>query len=167
MARTLSALAGMMFLMPMATAAQEVCTLCRPASSADERPLSIEIASNLVFSRLALTGKGDAQAAIDPQTGAKRTAGGVVDLGGNAIQGRARITGMPNRAVRVSFPDTVTMTSTTGGTAVLTDFATDLPPWPVLDDSGSLEFGFGGSLRLSGPVGGALRGRIPISVDYN
>ena len=83
-----------------------------------EQPLVIEILSGLTFSRLALTGKGQASAAIDPQTGEKRTDGGVVDLGGMAVEGRARITGEPHRSVRVTFPGSVTMTSTTGGTAV-------------------------------------------------
>lgn len=132
-----------------------------------EQPLVIEILSGLTFSRLALTGKGQASAAIDPQTGEKRTDGGVVDLGGMAVEGRARITGEPHRSVRVTFPGSVTMTSTTGGTAELSDFATDLPAWPVLDAGGFLEFSFGGRLKMTGPVGGSLRGRIPISVDYN
>ncbi len=80
---------------------------------------------------------------------------------------RARITGSPNRAVREILPGTVTMTAQGGGEAVLTDFVTDLPPWPVLDSAGQLEFAFGGSLVLRGAVGGALRGRIPITVEYN
>jgi Domain of unknown function (DUF4402) len=137
------------------------------AAPGAEQPLVIEILSGLTFSRLALTGKGQASAAIDPQTGAKRTDGGVVDLGGMAVEGRARITGEPHRSVRVTFPGSVTMTSTTGGTAELSEFTTDLPAWPVLDAGGFLEFSFGGRLKMAGPVGGSLRGRIPISVDYN
>lgn len=132
-----------------------------------EQPLVIEILSGITFSRLALTGKGQASAAIDPQTGEKRTDGGVVDLGGMAVEGRARISGEAYRGVRVTFPGSVTMTSTTGGTAELSDFTTDLPAWPVLDAGGFLEFSFGGRLKMTGPVGGSLRGRIPISVDYN
>lgn len=146
-------------------AAQERCLLCEPDAAA-ERPLVIEIHSNLVFSRLALIGKGEASAALDPQTGRKAVSG-MVDLGGQAVQGRARIVGSPNRAVRVILPGSVTMTSQAGGEAMLTDFVTDLPPWPVLDSAGQLEFAFGGSLVLRGPVGGALRGRIPITVEYN
>ena len=41
------------------------------------------------------------------------------------------------------------------------------PAWPVPDSSGNLEVSFGASLRLSGPVGGNLRERFPISVKYN
>lgn len=166
-----NALLAVMALLSAATpaAAQEKCALCFEAETPEsrERPLSIEIFSGLTFSRLALTGQGDASAAIDLQTGQKKTDGGIMDLGGQAVQGRARITGMPRRAIRVTLPGSVTMNSTTGGTAELTDFLTDLPPWPVLDESGTLEFSFGGKLKLSGPVGGSLRGRIPISVDYN
>lgn len=148
-------------------AAQESCALCRAGGENQEQPVAIEIFSGLTFSRLALTGDGQASAEIDPQTGEKRTSGGIVNLGGSAVQGRGRITGTPGRAVRVDLPSSVIMTSTTGGTAELTDFVTDLPSWPVLDAGGSLEFSFGGKLRINGPIGGNLRGRIPISVDYN
>lgn len=147
-------------------AAQDGCTLCAGSKESSERPLTIEIHSNIVFSRLALIGKGDATAALDPQTGRKAVSG-MVDLGGQAVQGRARIVGTPHRAVRVIMPGSVTMDSQAGGKAELTDFVTDLPSWPVLDASGQLEFAFGGSLVVRGPVGGALRGRIPITVEYN
>lgn len=152
----------------LAGAAVPPCALCGPgeAGRADQ-PLSIEIDSGLTFSRLALVGRGDASAQIDPQTGEKRVEGGLIDLGGAAVQGHARITGAPNRAVRITFPASVVMTAQGGGTAELTDFSTDLPPWPVLDSSGGLEFSFGGRLVLRGNAAGALRGRIPISVDYN
>ena len=148
--------------------AQEACSLCIAADQANdsERPLTIEIEADLVFSRLALSGKGQGTAAIDPQSGRKAVSG-MVDLGGQAVQGRARIQGEPHRAVRIILPGSVTMTSAGGGTAELTDFVTDLPAWPVLDAYGQLEFAFGGTMVLQGPVGGALRGRLPISVEYN
>lgn len=148
--------------------AQDACSLCMSAGTGNEkeRPLTIEIASDLVFSRLALSGKSQGSVAIDPQSGRKAVSG-MVDLGGQAVQGRARIQGEPHRAVRIILPGSVTMTSAGGGTAELTDFVTDLPAWPVLDAHGQLEFAFGGTMVLHGPVGGALRGRLPISVEYN
>jgi len=149
-------------------AAQDACSLCTSpdGGTVAERPLTIEIYADLVFSRLALSGSGQGTAAIDPQSGRKAVSG-MVDLGGQAVQGRARIFGQPHRAVRIILPGSVTMTSAGGGTAELTDFATDLPAWPVLDAFGQLEFAFGGTMVLRGPVGGALRGRLPISVEYN
>jgi hypothetical protein len=134
---------------------------------ANEPPLTIEIGSGLTFSRLALTGKDGGSAAIDPQSGARSTDGGLVALGGMAVQGRARITGVPLRAVRVDLPRTVTMSTANGGEAILTDLATDLPAWPTLDATGTLEFSFGGRLTVPAGASGRLRGRIPISVDYN
>lgn len=162
-------LTSVLALIAVPGAAADTCALCfdhEPASPG-ERPLTIEIDAGLTFSRLALTGKGEASAEIDAQTGQKRTSGGIVDLGGTAVQGRARINGVPHRAVRIELPPSVAMTSTSGAAAELTDFTTDLPPNPVLDAGGSLEFAFGGRLRIDGPAGGSLRGRIPISVDYN
>jgi len=154
-------------IVPAQALARPDCHACGSGSVADEEiPVSIEIFSNLVFSRLAVVGRKEASAAIDPQTG-RKSVSGMVDLGGQAIQGRARITGMPHRAVRVILPGSVTMTGQGGGKAVLVDLVTDLPPWPVLDPAGMLEFSFGATLVIDGPAGGAMRGRIPIGVEYN
>jgi hypothetical protein len=147
--------------------AQNTCSLCQGSAATTDQPLEIEIFSDLVFSRMALTGNGQASAEIDAQTGRKSTQGGLIDLGGESVQGRGKITGTPGRAVRLTLPSSVTMTSATGGTAQLADFVTDLPAYPVLGADGTLEFSFGGRLRISGTVGGNLRGRVPITVDYN
>lgn len=149
--------------------AQETCTLCIADPHADpaQRPLEIEITAGLEFSRLALTGHGTGEATIDPQTGSKHTDGEMMDLGGFAVQGKGRITGAPNKPVRIELPPQVTMTSSTGTTAVLKDFVTDLPAFPVLDGGGALEFSFGGRIEVTGPTGGTFRGSIPITVDYN
>ncbi len=152
--------------------AQEECILCNaaPGSAAErtgERPLQIEITTNLAFSRLALTGRGEPTVSIDPATGERRTSTGVVPLGGISFQGRARITGAPGRAVRIDMPRTIRMSSSTGGSAELSQIETDLPTWPVLDANGALEFSFGGEMRVEGTAGGVLRGQIPITVDYN
>lgn len=171
MARLACIAAAFALLLPAApVAADSACALCfgnEEAQNRGERPLTIEITSGLTFSRLALTGHGSASAEIDPVTGEKRTSGGIISLGGTSVQGRARISGMPHRAVRVTMPPSITMTSSTGGIAELSEFTTDLPANAVLDMAGNLEFSFGGTLKLKGPVGGSLRGRIPISVDYD
>ncbi|MDE2596098.1 MAG: DUF4402 domain-containing protein [Sphingomonadales bacterium] len=161
-------LALMLLACPAPGAAQD-CALCFGSGpgEAGARPLSIEITSDLTFSRMALTGQGEGSASIDPQTGSRRVEGGMVELGGVTVQGHGRITGEPNRRVRVEMPASVSMSTSQGGTAELTDLTTDLPAWPMLDATGSLEFSFGGRLRMRGNMGGNLRGRIPISVDYN
>ncbi len=155
--------------LPAPAMAQVGCALCFDSGrqAAGERPLTIEITTDLAFSRLALGAQGDGSASIDPQTGARAVAGGMVDLGGVTVQGRGRITGTPGRAVRIDLPPRITMNAETGATAELTDLTTDLPAWPVLDGNGTLEFSFGGHMRVRGQVGGNFRGRIPISVDYN
>lgn len=174
MRRLLSLLAGLC-LLPLAdgAAAQDACILCAPSDGdaapdqPAERPLTIEITTDLAFSRMALTGRGQGSAVIDPQTGARRVAGNVVALGGMAVRGSGRITGTPGRAVRVDIPQRIVMSAGSGATAELESLVTDLPAYPVLDASGVLEFSFGGELRISGDAGGVFRGRIPISVDYN
>jgi hypothetical protein len=59
------------------------------------------------------------------------------------------------------------MSSADGGRAELISFTTNLPARPVLDARGELEFTFGARLVVHSGKGGNLRGRIPISVDYN
>ena len=145
------------------------CKLClaAQASAEDQVPLRIEIEGGMEFSRLALSGKGDGSALLDPQSGAKRVDQGLIDLGGYAVTGRARVSGAPSRSVRIVLPPSVTMRTPDGGTAELTDLATDLPAMPMLDANGALEFAFGGRLRVSGAAAGNFRGRIPIGVEYD
>ena len=154
--------------LPAPLSAQETCRLCYSSGGeSGDHPLAIEIHADLSFSRLALSGSGSGSAEIDPATGAKRTTGALIDLGGMAVQGRGIITGEPGRAVRVDLPGQVTMSTPEGDTAELVDFRTDLPDFPRLDASGRLEFTFGARLEMRGRQGGNYRGRIPISVDYN
>ena len=149
--------------------AQDNCRLCFGDAGAapGERPLTIEIWTDLNFSKLAVTGRTGGSAELAATGGEKRTTGEVIDLGGIAVTGHGRITGVPLRAVRLDLPDTVEMTTPDGGRASLAAFTTDLPPHPALNANGELEFSFGARLILSGGRGGNYRGRIPISVDYN
>lgn len=149
-------------------AAQEDCRLCSDESEIRrEKPLTIEISANLDFARLALTGKRQSSASIDPVTGEKRTSGDVVNLGGMAVSGHGRITGEPLRQVRVDLPPYILMNTIEGRGATLTDFTTSLPRNPTLNAQGELEFTFGARLVMKGGRGGNYRARIPISVDYN
>ncbi|MEL7446554.1 MAG: DUF4402 domain-containing protein [Pseudomonadota bacterium] len=130
--------------------------------------LEITIDSDIDFGRLVLTGDGEGQVLLDLNTGEKRTVGSIDDLGGMAISGRAFITGAPNEAVRINLPTTVNMRDPTGGSAEMRDVVTDLPALPVLDANGRLEFRFSGTLYTdaTSSMGGKLRGRVPISVEY-
>lgn len=160
---------ALMALALTAPAGAQPCRLCYsdPAARPGEVPLRIEIWTDLNFSRMALIGRDGGSAEL-PATGAgKRTSGAIVDLGGLAVAGRGKITGAPGREVRIALPEQIEMTSVDGSHAELVAFTTDLPPHPVLSASGELEFGFGARLILRSGNGGNLRGRIPISVDYN
>jgi hypothetical protein len=174
-ARLASAVAGPLIAMatlPAPVAAQNLCADCfsldgEEARAEGERPLRIELLSDLEFSRLALQNPDGGSAAIDPQTGRKTTDGGMADLGGYALEGRARVTGEPYRQIRVMLPASVTMRSPSGARVAVEDLQTDLPILAMLDASGTLEFSFGGRLISPGDGTGVFRGRIPISVDYN
>lgn len=156
-------------LVPLPAAAQDDCRLCYggEAGPNGERPLSIEIETDISFSKLALAGRHGGTAEIDAQTGAKRTSGDMMDLGGMPVTGRGRITGEPLKEVRVNLPAQVTMSASRGGTATLSQFTTNLPRRPVLDANGVLEFNFGARISVEGGRGSTYRGRIDISVDYN
>jgi hypothetical protein len=150
-----------------ASADDEACELCvLPSGAGDQRPLKVEVESGLQFSRLALHGKFDSGAEIDPQTGEKRVDAGMIDLGGMSYQGRARVTGEPLRPVLIELPHRVQLRSPDGAEAELSGFVTDLPPVAMLDENGTLEFAFGARLSTQGARGGNFRGRIAIRVDY-
>lgn len=168
MARSLPFLCALLLGASPLAAEAPACKLCSDAVRAGEdQPLTIEISAGIELGRLARSGRGEASAALDPQSGARRIDAGFVDLGGFALTGRGRITGTPSRAVRIVLPSAITMRTPQGETAELTDLATDLPATPVLDAAGNLEFSFGGLLRVSGPGAGNFRGRIPITVEYD
>ena len=145
---------------------ESACELCLSAASGEVQPLRIEVENGLQFSRLALRGRGDGDALIDPVTGDKRVGGNMIDLGGLSFQGRARLTGEPLRPVRVELPPRVLLRSADGAEAELTDFVTDLPPVAMLDETGTLSFAFGARIATRGARGGQFRGRIPIRVEY-
>jgi hypothetical protein len=130
-----------------------------------QRPLAITIESDLDVGSLGLTGRRDGTAAIDPQTGAKRTVN-MIDLGGMTFQGKVTVTGQPLKPVRIELPQTVTLRSPSGAQAELTNFRTDLPPLAMLNANGSLEFSFGATISSKNAQGGDFRGRIPIRVEY-
>lgn len=145
---------------------EPACDLCFGSFSGEVQPLRIEIESGLQFSRLALRGKADGEAVIDPVTGEKRVDAGMIDLGGLSYQGRVRITGEPLRPVRIELPPRVLLRSPDGGEAELTEFVTDLPPVAMLDEHGLLSFNFGARIASRGARAGNFRGRINIRVDY-
>ena len=108
-----------LLLLTIGTAAsgQSDCRLCySDTSRPGERPLTLEISSDLNFAKLALTGTAGGSAELDAGNGAKRTGGTVISLGGMAITGRGRVTGEPLRAVRVDLPQAVAMTGGDGNT---------------------------------------------------
>lgn len=157
--------------LPAAAAGDEPCELCfenfdRGFRAGEAPALKIEIESGIGFSRMALKGRTDGEAEIDPQTGTKRVDGNMVDLGGVAFEGRARVTGEPLRPVRIEMPPTVKLRAPNGAEAELRQFTTNLPAMPMLDENGVLQFAFGARIASRGAQGGNFRGRIPIRVEY-
>lgn len=150
-----------------APAEEPVCEFCIGENPrTDARPLRIEIESGLRFSRLALLGREDGAARIDPRTGEKHVGSNMIDLGGMSFHGEATVTGEPHRPVRIELPPRVILRSPEGTEATLTEFVTDLPPVAMLDENGILRFSFGARLSSENGQGGHFRGRIPIRVDY-
>ena len=169
MLRALSALG----LLPLLVAAgDDTCRLCAPSDGAKqietarEIPLTLEISTKLDFSRAALSGTGGGAIEIDPLNGSRRVGGGMIDLGGSALAGTAVVRGEPGRAVRIDMPTSARMTSSTGGVVEIAGLRTTLTANPRLDQSGQLEFSFGGKLLVRGNVSGTFRARIPITAQY-
>lgn len=160
-------------LLPLLVAAgDDSCRLCKPVDASEsteirrEIPLSIEITTKLDFSRAALSGSGGGEIELDPQSGSRRVDGGIRDLGGSALVGTAVVKGEPGRQVRIDMPASARMTSSTGGSVEITGLRTSLTANPRLDQSGRLEFSFGGRLIVRGNASGTFRARIPITAQY-
>lgn len=158
--RTFSSISGALLLFASGV------VIAQDLASGEPQPLTIEITANLQFSKASVSNKGTGAVHIDPATGMKRVEGGAVDLGGYAMAGRAVISGEPGRTVRVDFPRQVRMSSGQGPNAELVDITTSLGSAPRLDIGGRLEFTFGGRLVMKGKAVGNLRGRIPITAEY-
>lgn len=139
-----------------------------PGNGLEQRnyPLHVTVESGIDFSRSALRGPEDGDALIDPQTGEKIMGPNMVDLGGLAYQGQARVRGEPMQPVRIELPSRVLLRSPSGAKAELTDFTTDVPGVAMLDANGELTFRFGARISTIEASGGNFRGRIPIRVDY-
>ena len=166
MARSLPLILALALAAP--AGAQSDCRLCyKDSAPAGRRPLTLEIFADLNFAKLAMTGREGGSAEVDAASGAKRTGGAIVNLGGLSITGRGRVTGEPLRVVRIDLPRSVSMAAPDGGTAELTAFSTDLSERPTLDANGELSFSFGARLVIRNASGGTYRGHIPITVDYN
>lgn len=153
-------------LAPVAAAAE--CRLCAPGSGevarVPSRPLAIEVEAALDFSRATSRG-GGGSIAIDERTGVRRVEG-LVDLGGFAITGSARLTGEPHAHVRVSLPLDVRLVAPDGSVADAVDLRADLPPDARLGADGTLSFAFGGRLVVPAGASGDFRGRVAITADY-
>jgi len=155
----------------LAGATEPQCLLCAKDAEAESSnvkttiPLRIEVATKLSFSRIALTGRGGANIAVDPQGGSSLN-GQAVPLGGYPEAGTVMLSGEPGKPVRVDMPREIAMLSSTGGRITIQDIRTSLGPSPRLDNAGKLEFSFGGKLAVSGNLSGRFRGRIPITANY-
>jgi len=169
----LRVLPAAMLLLAGPAAAQVQCQLCpasadsAPAAIGDTLfPISVTVETELDFSRMVIASSNSGTAQIDPRTGARTVSGGLSALGGIPVRGTVRVAGRPLRRLRVSMPGQVQLTAPGGGSVQLVDLATDLSGAPRLGVLGTLEFRFGGTLRVPAGEAGDYRGRIPIDVDY-
>lgn len=161
---------GLILAGPSTAAAQ--CLLCAQdasgaaiASRERDTPLSVDIETQLDFSRVAVGAMGGA-VELDPVSGARRLSGAVVDLGGFPVTGVVTVRGAPGAEVRVTLPATVDLEGGHGRSARVTGLVTDLSPAPRLGADGRLQFRFGGRLQIAGLDDGDYRGRIPVTVEY-
>lgn len=166
-------LAVLALLAPVRASAQ--CLLCSDSTGVSgtslvggllpELPLRVDIVADLDFARI-VAGNGGGSVTLDPRNGSGQSLGDVSPLGGYGFSGRVIVTGTPLRNVRITLPDSVTLTSTTGRTARVTSIQTGQSPVMRLSLLGRLEFAFGGRLELEGGADGDYRGRIPVTVSY-
>lgn len=134
----------------------------------DCQTLSVSIESDIDFGRIVVLKHGEGRVILDLDTGEKTLIGDLDDLGGMPITGQASVTGSPFESLRITLPGRVAMRDATGGQAEISNFVTDLPALPTLDSNGQLTFRFSGTLVINSKTdaSGRLRGRVPITVEY-
>jgi hypothetical protein len=175
---TLLAALGMLCTPAASVRAQGSCSNCqlppgcRGASQGSDAKCTVvllDVESDVDFGRLIVLGSRIGHVAIDLDSGTKLIFGEINDGGGMPVYGTALVTGQPLRTIAVTMPNTVQLTASNGALATMRDFQTNLPAFPRLDSGGQLRFNFTGTLYTDGAVlsGGRLRGRVPITVDYN
>lgn len=156
-------------LLPTPAAAQ--CLLCGTGGGSPVPPIAsnlllrVEIETQMDFSRVA-TGAMGGQVELDPVTGQRRLTGDLMDLGGFALTGEVRVTGIPGAQLRVVLPTSIDLEGDNGSSARVTNLVTNLTAAPRLGLDGTLRFRFGGRLQVRGAEDGDYRGRIPITVEY-
>jgi hypothetical protein len=140
----------------------------KPNKKRNCQTLNLSIQSDIDFGRVVVLRDGMGRVLMDLATGQRTVIGDIDDLGGVPITGRAIVTGAPFEALRIILPTRTPMRDATGGEAQINDFVTDLPAFPTLDASGQITFRFSGTLVIDGQTSatGQLRGRVPISVEY-
>ena len=155
--------------LPAPAAAQ--CQLCSQSAAAASgktpKPITIQIETRIEYSKIGLvTLNQGGTARLDPVSGQQTLAGSLLNLGGVPVVGTVLVTGEPRGNVTVTFPTTIQLFNSTGGSVPLTNFTTSLKNNPKLADDGTLRFTFGGLLRIDGASTGTFRGSLPITVDY-
>jgi hypothetical protein len=146
------------------------CRLCetpvasRPDADAPDQ-VRLEIETSIDFDRLVLMGAGEGAAVLRPD-GSSAAQGSIGDIGPRAMVGTATVHGQAGRAVRIELPRQIDLYSIGGGRLRFDEVVSDLPAIPRLDSAGNLSFRFGGRVRITGDAGGAYRGELPITVEY-
>lgn len=146
------------------------CRLCdTPDTQRSEEdsaaPLRLEVQAELDFDRIVLLDSSGGSATIAPD-GNHRTSGALGALSGRAMIGSVTVRGAPGKLVRIDLPRAIVLHGRVGGSIELVNLAHDLPDIPRLDSQGTLQFRFGGELKVTGEIDGDYRGDVPITVEY-
>ena len=150
--------------------AQAQCRLCdapttQVPSDTGNAAVDLEIEARLNFDALVLLGQGEGTATLRPD-GSRIVTGMVGDISGRAMVGSATVHGEPGRSIRIELPRSIAMHSLNGGEVMIDEIVSTLPSIPRLDSTGTLNFRFGGRLKVTGDADGEYRGDIPITVEY-
>ena len=150
--------------------AQAQCRLCdapttQAPSDTDKAAIGLEIEARLNFDALVMLGNGEGTATLRPD-GSRIVTGMVGDISGRAMVGSATVHGEPGRSIRIDLPRSIAMHSLSGGEVTIDEIVSTLPSVPRLDSAGTLNFRFGGRLKVTGDAEGDYRGDIPITVEY-
>lgn len=159
---------GILLLLAMPVPAQaQPCPVppCGGGGGGGLKPIAISLTQDMAFGTLAPDGSIPGVAVIDPATGSKTVAGGVVDFGGIHMPAVFRVTGTKNMVFTITLPGAVTLSS--GGNSMTLDSFTSDPAIGLLPNNGRTDVSVGATLHVgANQAAGTYTGVFTVTVNY-
>jgi len=150
--------------------AQSSASVTTTGSATIIQPITLTQGTGLAFGTIVRPGTGTGTVTIDPTTGARTVASGVVGLASTTSRGVYTVNGEGGSTFSIAVPATFTLAGPSASTIAVTLTPTGSTGTlsNALGTAGTASFGVGGNFSLSSTtVTGAYTGTYNVTVAYN